>query len=57
MIYSNRKLKEYEKIREHRMHLERLVTVRSSIDKKEPIKPLFMKERLKKEKIEEGRLL
>ncbi len=54
--YSNRKCNELERIREHRMHLERIVTVRSSLDLKEPYKPKFLSERLKKEKIEEGRI-
>jgi hypothetical protein len=52
--YSNRKCNEIERIKDHRMHLERIVTVRSSLDTTEPYKPKFLGERLKKEKMDEG---
>jgi hypothetical protein len=55
LSYGNRKCNEYERIREHRMHLERIVTVKPSIDYKEPKKPTFLAERAKKEKMEEGK--
>jgi hypothetical protein len=57
LSYANRKCNEYERIREHRMHLERLITIRPSIDDREPKKPRFLVERAKKEKMEEGRCL
>jgi hypothetical protein len=52
--YSNRKCNELERIKDHRMHLERIITIRSSLDIAEPHQPKFLKERLKKEKMDEG---
>jgi hypothetical protein len=51
--YSNRRCNELEKIKEHKMHLERIVTVKTMLDMKEPKKPRFLVERSKKEKMEE----
>lgn len=50
--YANRKCNEYEKIREHKMMLERLVTAKSVINIKEPNKPNFLVHKAKKEQIE-----
>lgn len=50
--YSNRKCNEIEKIKEHKMHLERIVTVKTTLDMKQPKKPRFLVERSKKEKCE-----
>ncbi len=51
--YSNRRCNEIEKIREHKMHLERLVTTKSALDVKEPLKPAFLVHKAKKEKMEQ----
>jgi len=50
--YSNRRCNEIEKIREHKMHLERLVTAKPILDVKEPHKPMFLVQRAKKEATE-----
>jgi hypothetical protein len=51
--YSNRRCNEIEKIKEHKMHLERLVTVKTMLDIKEPKKPGFLVFKAKKEKMEQ----
>ena len=50
--FSNRRCNEIEKIKEHKMHLERLVTAKPILDVKEPHKPGFLVHRSKKEAIE-----
>lgn len=55
MNYSNRKCNELEKIRDHRLHLERLVTAKTNIDQAEPIKPSFLIFKAKKERMEQGK--
>jgi hypothetical protein len=54
LTYSNQKCYEIEKIREHRLHLERIVTMKKGIDIKEPHKPSFLVFKAKKEIMEEG---
>ena len=51
--YANRKCQDFEKIREHKMHLERLVTIKRVIDIKEPNKPGFLVHKAKNEKMTE----
>jgi len=53
--YSNSRCNEINKIKEHKMHLERLVTAKSTLDVKEPMKPTFLIHNAKKEKMEEER--
>ena len=51
--YSNRIVNFHNKIREQRLHLERLVTIKPMIDISEPYKPSFLKNHLKKKEEEE----
>ena len=50
--YSNRKCNEIEKIKDHKRHLERIVTVKPMLDVKAPVKPGFLTKRSKKEATE-----
>lgn len=52
-LYANRIVNFHNKIKEQRLHLERLVTMKPVIDIAEPYKPSFLKTRLKKEQMEE----
>ncbi len=56
MHYSNGKCQTYEKIRDHNMHIERILTAKPIIDIKEPSKPSFLVFRAKKEKMEQEKL-
>lgn len=51
--YSNRIVNFHNKIREQRLHLERLVTIKPMVDIKEPYQPAFLKKNLKKKEMEE----
>jgi hypothetical protein len=53
--FSNGKCNEINKIKEHKLHLERIVTAKTMLDVKEPVKPLFLASRAKKEKMDEDR--
>lgn len=56
MNYSNRLCNEYNRIREHKNHLERIVTIKPVIDIKEPSKPSFLIFKAKKEKMEQEKM-
>lgn len=53
--YSNKRCNEIEKVKEHKMHLERLVTVKTMLDINEPVKPSFLIHKAKKKALEEER--
>lgn len=53
--YSNRICNFRDKIREQSMHLERLFTIKTSIDIKEPYQPSFLKTHACKDQIEEDK--
>jgi hypothetical protein len=57
MSFSNRICNEHNKIREHKLHLERIITTKPVIDVKEPIKPSFLQFKAKKEKMEQERFM
>ncbi len=50
--FSNSRCNEMEKIKEQKMHLERLITSKSTMSMEEPMKPSFLYTRSKKEQIE-----
>ena len=50
--YSNRKCNEIEKIKDHKRHLERIITVKPMLDVKEPMKPRFLTLNAKKEAVD-----
>jgi hypothetical protein len=52
----NNKSSRLDKMKDHETFLERIVTARPKINNSEPKKPLFLKLRLKKEKMAEGKL-
>ena len=54
LSYANKKCNEFERMREHRTHLERIVTSKHNINTTEPKRPQFLTTRLKKEAIEQG---
>lgn len=51
---SNKKCNEFDKIRDHRLHLERLITSKARLDQTTPNKPSFLMYKAKKLKMEEG---
>ena len=53
--YSNNKLNEFERKRDHKGHLERLIFTKKVIDIEEPVKPSFLIFKAKKEKMEQGK--
>ena len=54
--YLNRICHIQDKIREQRLHLERVITMKPVIDVEEPIMPSFLKTRLAKKEMEEEKL-
>lgn len=52
---SNQKCFELDKIREHRLHLERLATSKSLVNISSPNKPSFLIYKAKKLMMEEGK--
>ncbi len=64
--FPNRRCNEYDKIRvnqcffylkEHKLHLERVVTVKPKVDLKEPALPSFLMPKNKKEKVSTSKIL
>lgn len=55
LYYSNRKCNMQEKIRDHNMHIDRVLSVKSKLDNIGPSKPSFLIYKAKKEQIEEER--
>lgn len=53
---NNRKCNEFEKIRSHKMFLEKIYSIKPSIDIKEPKKPSFLIFKAKKEVMAQGKL-
>jgi hypothetical protein len=53
--YGNRSCNTFEKIRDHNMHIERVLTTKSTLDKNGPLKPSFLVYKAKKEQMEDER--
>jgi hypothetical protein len=56
VLHLNRICHIQDKIREQRLHLERVITMKPVIDVEEPITPSFLKTRLAKKEMEEEKL-
>ena len=52
IIYSNSNCKNWNRLKEHKGHLERLIEVKKSIDTKIPKQPKFLKEKGCKKEIQ-----
>lgn len=55
LLYANRKCNDHEQFIQHKMHLERITNIKSSVKVKEPKKPSFLFRKAKKEQMERGR--
>jgi hypothetical protein len=52
IIYSNSNCKNWNRLKEHKGHLERLIEIKKSIDIKIPKQPKFLKEKGCKKEIQ-----
>ena len=55
LYHSNRSCNTHEKIKDHNMHIERVLTAKSTLDRNGPIKPSFLVYKAKKEQMEDER--
>ena len=53
LYHSNRSCNTHEKIKDHNMHIDRVLSAKSTLDKNGPIKPSFLVYKAKKEQMEE----